>query len=87
MSRAAEITAEAHVSAMALTAPGKYEYEIEALLHAGHTPALMCAEQRPEVCHRYWMLTPPLVERGIEVLHIDETGGLKTDLTTQDRLL
>ncbi len=34
MDRAAEITAEAHVAAMAQAAPGKYEYEIEALLRA-----------------------------------------------------
>ncbi|HEV8245385.1 MAG TPA: aminopeptidase P N-terminal domain-containing protein [Polyangiaceae bacterium] len=34
MDRAAEITAEAHALAMAQTAPGKYEYEIEALLRA-----------------------------------------------------
>lgn len=51
--------------------------EVEAALQAGHTPALMCAEQRPETCHRYWMLTPPLIERGLEVIHIDERGGIK----------
>jgi uncharacterized protein (DUF488 family) len=51
--------------------------QIEAILRAGRTPAVMCAELRPETCHRYWMLTPPLVERGNEVLHIDEHGGLK----------
>jgi len=34
MDRAAAITAEAHLLAMAQTAPGKYEYEIEALLRA-----------------------------------------------------
>ena len=32
MARAAEITAHAHVEAMRATAPGKYEYEIEALI-------------------------------------------------------
>ena len=50
--------------------------QVTALLHAGHTPALMCAEQKPADCHRYWMLTPPLEARGITVLHIDEKGGL-----------
>ncbi len=34
MDRAAAITAEAHLAAMAQAAPGKYEYEIEAVLRA-----------------------------------------------------
>jgi Xaa-Pro aminopeptidase len=34
MDRAAAITTEAHLSAMAQAAPGKYEYEIEAILRA-----------------------------------------------------
>lgn len=50
--------------------------EIEAAVQAGRTPAIMCAEQKPEACHRYWMLTPPLQQRGLEVLHIDEKGAL-----------
>lgn len=50
--------------------------QVAALLAAGRTPALMCAEQKPAGCHRYWMLTPPLAARGLSVLHIDETGGL-----------
>jgi uncharacterized protein (DUF488 family) len=54
--------------------------EIEAAARAGRTPALMCAELRPAACHRYWMLAPPLVERGLEVLHIDEFGGIDNKL-------
>jgi uncharacterized protein (DUF488 family) len=54
--------------------------EIEAAALAGRTPALMCAELRPAACHRYWMLAPPLVERGLEVLHIDEFGGIDNKL-------
>jgi ATP-dependent DNA helicase RecQ len=53
---------------------------IEAEVQGGSVPALMCAEQRPENCHRAWMLAPPLLERGYEVLHIDERGGLKTQV-------
>ncbi len=33
---------------------------------------------RPDQCHRSWMLAPPLEARGIEVLHIDEQGAIKT---------
>lgn len=40
--------------------------------------ALMCAEQKPEACHRAWMLAPQMEARGIEVMHIDERGVLKT---------
>jgi uncharacterized protein (DUF488 family) len=45
---------------------------------AGGALALMCAEQRPEACHRSWMLAPQLEARTVEVLHIDENGALKT---------
>ncbi len=52
--------------------------EVEAIARQGSGLALMCAELRPENCHRSWMLTPPLQEQGFEVLHIDEHGALKT---------
>jgi uncharacterized protein (DUF488 family) len=42
------------------------------------TLALMCSELRPESCHRSWMLAPAMEARGLEVLHIDENGALKT---------
>jgi uncharacterized protein (DUF488 family) len=51
--------------------------QVMALHREGTTLALMCAELRPENCHRVWMLTPPLEAQGLEVLHIDERGGLK----------
>ncbi len=44
----------------------------------GRVPVLMCAELRPEQCHRAWMLTPPLEAAGFAVQHIDEHGTLKT---------
>jgi uncharacterized protein (DUF488 family) len=52
--------------------------EVEDLARQGTGIALMCAELRPENCHRSWMLAPPLEEHGFEVLHIDERGDLKT---------
>ena len=51
--------------------------QVEEASQKGHTLALMCAEQRPENCHRVWMLAPLLLRDGLEVLHIDEKGGLK----------
>jgi ATP-dependent DNA helicase RecQ len=44
----------------------------------GRSLALMCAELRPEACHRAWMLADPLQARGFSVLHIDAHGALKT---------
>lgn len=36
--------------------------------------ALLCAEENPERCHRHHLLTPALVGREVEVLHIRATG-------------
>ena len=52
--------------------------QVEDAARQGTVLALMCAEQRPEQCHRVWMLAPALIAGGFEVLHIDEKGGLKT---------
>ena len=49
----------------------------------GQALALMCAEQRPEACHRAWMLAPPMEARGFSVRHIDERGALKTQSEVQ----
>jgi uncharacterized protein (DUF488 family) len=38
--------------------------------------ALLCAEEDPRACHRRTLLTPPLVERGFEVLHIRGDGRI-----------
>jgi uncharacterized protein (DUF488 family) len=35
---------------------------------------LLCAEENPERCHRHHLLTPALVSRDVEVLHIRATG-------------
>lgn len=40
--------------------------------------AFMCAELRPEDCHRTRLLGAALGERGIEVRHIDEHGRIIT---------
>ena len=40
--------------------------------------ALMCAEARPQECHRSKLIGNTLVNRGIEVLHIDENGATQT---------
>ncbi len=52
--------------------------QVEDLAGQGIRLALMCAELRPEKCHRSWMLTPPLQDHGFEVLHVTENGDLKS---------
>ena len=46
--------------------------QVETEVRSGRILVLMCAELRPDMCHRSWMLAPPLEARGVEVLHIDE---------------
>lgn len=40
--------------------------------------ALMCSEEKPQDCHRTKLIGKTLTEQGVEVLHIDEAGALKT---------
>lgn len=35
---------------------------------------LVCAEEDPMRCHRRFLLTPPLLDRGLEVLHLRGDG-------------
>jgi uncharacterized protein (DUF488 family) len=41
--------------------------------------ALLCAEENPKQCHRRVLLTPPLVKRGLDVLHIRGDGRLEAE--------
>lgn len=50
-----------------------------------HKTALLCAEEDPNRCHRRFLLTPQLVKRGIEVLHIRGDGRLEAEKTIQER--
>ncbi len=40
--------------------------------------ALMCAEARPQECHRSKLIGNTLFSKGIDVLHIDENGATQT---------
>ena len=40
--------------------------------------ALMCSEQKPEMCHRSKLIGETLSDRNLNVWHIDENGMLKT---------
>ena len=45
-------------------------------LAADHHTALMCSEGDHRQCHRHKLITPALVDQGIQVLHIQPDGSL-----------
>lgn len=51
---------------------------LEAGHEAGHRIALMCAEAKPQACHRTKLVAEELVAHGIPVAHIDEHGDLRS---------
>jgi uncharacterized protein (DUF488 family) len=52
-----------------------------------HNVTLMCAEEDPLQCHRFLMICPALLERGITPVHIRRGGVLETQREAEDRLL
>jgi len=51
---------------------------VEAGHEAGHRIALMCAEAKPQSCHRTTLVAQELATLGIPVSHIDEHGDLRS---------
>jgi len=49
--------------------------------------ALMCAEEDPLECHRFLMICPALLERGVTPSHIRRAGELESQREAEDRLL
>jgi uncharacterized protein (DUF488 family) len=49
--------------------------------------ALMCAEEDPLECHRFLMICPALLERGITPVHIRRGASLESQRDAEDRLL
>ena len=49
--------------------------------------ALMCAEKDPIDCHRCILVSPRLLERGLNVVHILADGILESHEVTERRLL
>jgi hypothetical protein len=48
---------------------------------------LMCAEEDPLHCHRFLLICPALVQRGIAPLHLRRGVVLETQGDAEDRLL
>ncbi len=59
-----------------LSATEVFRKGIDQLLQLADTDTVsfMCAEADYKHCHRYWLITRALVERGIEVRHILHSG-------------
>lgn len=49
--------------------------------------ALMCSEEDPLNCHRFLMICPELVDRGLEPHHIRKGGLIESHRDAEDRLL
>jgi len=49
--------------------------------------ALMCAEEDPLECHRFLMICPELVARGVQPLHIRKGSSIETQEACETRLL
>jgi uncharacterized protein (DUF488 family) len=49
--------------------------------------ALMCAEEDPLQCHRFLMIGPALLQRGVTPSHIRRGGELESQRVAEDRLL
>jgi Protein of unknown function, DUF488 len=48
---------------------------------------LMCAEEDPLQCHRFLMVCPALLDRGVAPVHIRRGGELESQREAEDRLL
>jgi uncharacterized protein (DUF488 family) len=51
------------------------------------TVAMMCSEEDPLDCHRGLMITPALLERGVDPRHLRGDGPVETTEKMEDRLL
>jgi len=53
----------------------------------GYRIAIMCAEKDPYHCHRFVLISPQLVKRGIQVKHILEDGSLLSHVILEKQML
>ena len=56
-------------------------------LLSAESTVLMCAEEDPLQCHRFLMICPALLERGVVPAHIRRGGILESQRDAEDRLL
>lgn len=56
-------------------------------LSCSSNTVLMCAEEDPLQCHRFLMICPSLLDRGVTPAHIRRGGELESQREAEDRLL
>jgi uncharacterized protein DUF488 len=56
-------------------------------LNTASNIAIMCAEEDPLQCHRFLMICPALLDRGVTPVHIRRGGELESQREAEDRLL
>ena len=49
--------------------------------------AILCAEEDPLHCHRFLLICPALVARGVAPVHLRRAGAAETQRDAEDRLL
>lgn len=81
--------AQGHVDYERVRATKEFQQGLEQLLVAleRDAVAMMCSEEDPLDCHRLLMITPALVERGLEPLHLRKDGSVETTQVVEERLL
>jgi hypothetical protein len=57
------------------------------MLSSATNIVLMCAEEDPLQCHRFLMISPSLLDRGITPVHIRRSGEVESQREAEDRLL
>ena len=62
-----------------VAAPGFARDLDRVMAEAVRPVAILCAEEDPLRCHRRFLLTPPLVQRGAAVLHIRGDGRIESE--------
>ncbi len=80
---------DGHVDYLARRKSAEFAAGIDRLLElcrAGST-VLMCAEEDPLQCHRFLMISPALLERGVVPSHVRRGGVLESQRDAEDRLL
>ena len=52
-----------------------------------HNTVMMCAEEDPLHCHRFMLICPAVVQRGVTPAHLRRGAALEQHRDTEDRLL
>lgn len=80
-SDASVIDNKLHIDYKELSKKDYFLHGIDQLLSlcAKHQLCLMCAEGRPDKCHRHLLVAPALEKEGVEILHILPDGGIVSE--------